>query len=54
MNSDHRALLEYVATLDPMRAQGRLRLQAMLRRCGQLEAHDIAFAPYGRFQRVAS
>jgi len=58
VNSDHRALLESVGNvideqlhdLDPVRVQARIRLQAMLRCCGQLEAHDIGFVPYGRFR----
>ena len=62
MNSDHRALLEYVANaideelhaLDPARVQARLRLQAMLNRCARTKEHDVAFVPYGRFRKVTS
>lgn len=61
MNSDHKALLEYVANVveeslhdcDHARVQGRLRLQAMLRRCSNLKEHDVSFVPYGRFRKVA-
>jgi len=60
MNSDRRGLLEYVANivdgqlhdLDPIRVQARLRLQAMLNRCGRTKEHDVAFIPYGRFGKV--
>ena len=51
---DRRALLEYVGNvideqlhdLDPVRVQGRLRLQAVLTRCARTKEHDVAFIPY--------
>jgi len=60
MNSDHRALLEYVDNvigeqlhdLDPARVHGRARLHAMLRRSTRTKEHDVAFVPYGRFRRA--
>jgi hypothetical protein len=61
MNSDHRALLEYVANvvdeqlhdLDPLRVQGRVRLRAMLKRCAQTREHDFAFVPRGYLRQAA-
>jgi len=49
MNSDHRALLEYVSNvvaeqlhnLDPVRVRARRRLEAMLRRCAQVKEPDL-------------
>jgi hypothetical protein len=61
MTSDERrGLLEYVGNvvdeqlhdLDPGRAQGRLRLQAMLTRCARTKEPDSAFIPFGRFRKV--
>jgi len=61
MNPDHKALLEYVGNvideqlhdLDPVRVQGRLRLQEMLKRCARPKEHDVAFVPDdGRFRKV--
>ena len=57
---DRRALLGYVGNvideqlhdLDPVRVQGRLRLQAMLMRCARTKEHDVAFVSYGRFRKV--
>jgi len=61
MNTDHRGLLEYVANvvdeelhdLDPLRVQGRIRLQAILKRCAQTEQHDFAYVPRGYLQKAA-
>jgi hypothetical protein len=60
MNVGQRGLLEYVANvvdeelhdLDPARVQGRIRLEAMHKRCRELKGHDTAFVPYGRFRKV--